>query len=135
MGPTSVSTASAAAAVGKVRAKLGVMSRSTLSERQALSLKETKVSDAVWVSQTTFPAPQENDILQAIISVTKSLGNGDEVIEWPEPVPVNVEWTSQRSSHEIESSRSQLSEEEKYLKLMKSAPSRMTILYVHGGAY
>ena len=135
MGPSSMSTASAADAVEKVRAKLGVKSRLTLSERQALSLKETEVSDAVWVSQATFPAPQEDDIRQAIIAATKRLGNGDEIIEWPQTVPIRVEWTSQRLSHEKESSRSQISEEVKFLKLMKNVSSRMTILYVHGGAY
>ena len=41
---------------------------------------------------------------------------------------------SQRSSHETESSRPQIFEEVNFMKLMKNAWSRMTTLYVHGGA-
>ena len=42
---------------------------------------------------------------------------------------------SQRCSHETESSRPQISEEVKFLKLMKNDWSPMTNLYVHGVAY
>ena len=41
---------------------------------------------------------------------------------------------SQRSSHETESSGSQLSEGSKFLKRMRNASSQMTNLCFHGGA-
>lgn len=62
MRTASVSAASTAAAVEKVRAKLRALSQYTFSERQTVSLQESKVPDAVWVSHATFPAPEEDDI-------------------------------------------------------------------------
>ena len=136
MPSATISAASAAAAaIGKVRAKLRALSQSTLSERQAASLKETQVPDVVWVSHATFPAPKEDDLRQAMIAVIRRLGNGDERFDWPETVSVQVEWTGQRFSHETKTSRSQISEEAKFLKLMQNVSSPMTIFYVHGGAY
>ena len=110
MRNASVSAASAAAAVGKVRAKLRAMSQSPLSERQAVSLKETQVPDAVWVSHATFPAPKEDRLRQAIIAVSKCLGTGEEEFDSPEIVCVKGEWTGQRSVSERETSKSQISE-------------------------
>lgn len=135
MPSATISVASAAAAIATVRAKLRALSQSTLSERQAASLKETQVPDVLWASHATFPAPKEDDLRQAMIVVIKRLGNGDERFDWPETVSVQVEWTGQRLSHEKDSSRSQISEEAKFLKLMKNVSSPMTIFYVHGGAY
>lgn len=69
-----MSAASTAAAVENVRAKLRALSQSTFSERQTVSLQESKVPDAVWVSHAAFPAPVEDDIRQAMIAVIKRLG-------------------------------------------------------------
>ena len=135
MHKASVSASSAAAAVDKVRAKLRAKSQSTLSERQALSLRETQVPDAVWISHATFPAPKEKDLLQAIVAVIKCLGTGEEKFDWPETVHVKGEWTGQRSLSEQETSKSPISERAKFLKLMNNVTSRMTILYIHGGAH
>ena len=135
MRPTSISPASTAAAVEKVRTKLRAKSQSTLSERQVLSLKETPIPDAVWVSHATFPAPKEDDLRQAMIAVIKRLGNGNERFDWPETVAVQAEWTGLRSPNEKETSRSPISEEAKFSKLMGNLSTQMTILYVHGGAY
>lgn len=135
MCPGSISAATAATAVGKVRVKLRIMSQSTLSERQAASLKESRVPDAVWVSHATFPASEEDDLRQAIFGVIKRLGNGDERFDWPEVVSVQAEWTGRRSANEIETSSSQIPEAVKFAKLMEDLTTPMTILYIHGGAY
>lgn len=130
-----MSPTSAAAVIEKVRAKFRGLSQSTLSERQAVSLQQTQVPDALWVSHATFPAPEEDDLRQAMIAVIKRLGNEDEQFDWPETVSVQAEWIGQRSLNEKETSTSQISEEAKFVKLMANVSTRTTILYVHGGAY
>ena len=135
MRTASISPASATAAVERVKAKLRGLSQSTLSERQRVSLQESQIPDAVWVSKATFPAPEEDDLRQAIVATIKRLGEGDEEFDWPETASVQAEWTGPRSSHEKETSRSQISEKAKFLNLMNNVSTSMTILYVHGGAY
>ena len=135
MHTASISIASAAAAVEKVRGRLKALSQSTLSERQSVSLQEPQIPDAVWVSKVTIPAPEEDDVRQAVVAAIKCLGDGDEKFDWPKTASVQVEWTGSRFSHEKDTSRSQISEETKFVNLMKNFSSRMTILYLHGGAY
>ena len=62
MRTPSISPASATAAVERVRAKLRGLSQSTLSSRQRLSLLETQIPDAVWVSKATFLALEEDNL-------------------------------------------------------------------------
>ena len=135
MRTASISAASAAAAVERVRVKLRGLSQSTLSQRQLVSLQEPQIPDAVWVRKATFPPPEEDDLRQVIVAAIKRLGEGDEEFDWPETVSVQAEWTGPRSSREIETSKSQISEKAKFLNLMNNVSTRMTILYVHGGAY
>ena len=76
MRTTSISPASATAAVEKVRTKLRGLSQSTLSERQRVSLQESQIPDAVWVSKATFPVSEEDDLRQAIVATVRKKRRG-----------------------------------------------------------
>lgn len=136
MGPTStISAPSTVTAIEKVRAKLRAVAQYTLSERQTASLKEVQEPDTIWVSHATFPPPPEDDMRQAMFAVVKHLRSGNEIIDWPTMTPVEVEWIGQRALDEQAIPKSLFSEKDKFSKLMRHVSSRVTILYIHGGAY
>ncbi|KAL1589323.1 hypothetical protein WHR41_02139 [Cladosporium halotolerans] len=112
---------------------------SPVGKVQASTLKDPGVKGKTWVAKATIPAPRENQegIRHAVFKAIDELSNGKPEYTHPNLVDTEVEWTGFRPNAGNNESMPNISEEEKYKRLM-AEPTRTsdtTILYFHGGAY
>ena len=113
-----------------------------LSEVQASTLKDPGVKGKTWVATATIWAPsaEEAGLIDAVVNAIEDLKPRDAgTFRYTKPdlVDIEVEWTGFRPTAGKEEPLPDISEVEKYNRLM-SEPSRTsetTILYFHGGAY
>ena len=108
---------------------------------QASTLKDPGVKGKTWVANATIPAPKEDQegIRQAVFTAIDQFSESDSRIEYTKPslVDTQIEWTGFRPNAEKNETMPDISEAEKYSRLM-AEPTRTsdtTILYLHGGAY
>lgn len=106
---------------------------------QAGTLKDPGVKGKTWVANATIPAPKEDqeDIRDAVFKAIDDMAEGSVGYTRPSLVDTEVEWTGFRPDAGKNETMPDVSEEEKYQRLM-SEPTRTsetTILYFHGGAY
>jgi hypothetical protein len=107
---------------------------SSASEMQRRSMKDPGIKGRMWVANVTMPKP-ESDILDALLEVIDHLKEGDETFETPEVLEVTAEWTGYRKGVSKKAPQPQISEQEKYAKMMEEVEEDLTVLYFHGGAY
>ena len=105
-----------------------------VSKQQRGSLKDPGVKGPMWVSKVALPKP-EVEVRDALIKVIEDLKEGCETYGVPSLVDVGAEWTGHRSGADGKFTLPDISEEEKYKKLMEDVKEDMTILYFHGGAF
>ena len=106
---------------------------------QASTLKDPGVKGKTWVANATIPAPKEDQegIRDAVFKAIDDLAEGDVEYTRPSLVDTEVEWTGFRPDAGKNETMPDISEAEKYQRLM-SEPTRTsetTVLYFHGGAY
>jgi acetyl esterase/lipase len=103
-----------------------------------MSLKDPGIKGRIWVSKTTMPKPEEDDIRRGLFKAIEALKEPGEApggYTEPELLPVEAEWTGYRSGATKNSADLRAGEEEKFRELMKEVSSPATVLYFHGGAY
>ncbi|KAK2757354.1 hypothetical protein FQN54_004868 [Arachnomyces sp. PD_36] len=105
-----------------------------IGKQQRGSLKDPGIKGPMWISKVTLPKP-EIEVQEALIKVIEELKEGGETYDVPGLVDVEAEWTGHRGDANGKSTLPDISEEEKYSKLMEEVKEDMTILYFHGGAF
>ena len=109
---------------------------------QATTLKDPGVSGKTWVAKATIPAPAEDEegLRDAVFQAIDDMKLPDAPpLNYTKPnlVDVEVEWTGFRPDAAKTDKLPEISETEKYQRLMTEPcrTSETTILYFHGGAY
>ncbi|KAL2014193.1 hypothetical protein VTN00DRAFT_1718 [Thermoascus crustaceus] len=105
-----------------------------VSKQQQRSTHDPGVRGPLWVSKVRFPRP-EDDVRRAVFAAIDALKTGGETYDEPGVMPVEAEWTGYRSGVGRRTPLPDISEEEKYKRLLKESPADMTVIYFHGGAY
>ncbi|KAK6434115.1 hypothetical protein LTR95_009698 [Oleoguttula sp. CCFEE 5521] len=112
---------------------------SSIGKVQAATLKDPGVKGKTWVAKATIPAPKESEegVREAVFGAVDAMAEGQVQYTKPGLVDIGVEWTGYRSEAGANEVMPNISEEERYAKLM-AEPTRTsdtTVLYFHGGAY
>lgn len=110
----------------------------SITETQAMTLKDPGIKGRIWVSTVAAEVPPENhirDILLAVIDTMREDRSGAGLSGIPEIAPIEAEWTGYREKATPDTTLPPISEAEKYEEMMKECKSSPTILYFHGGAY
>lgn len=106
---------------------------------QASTLKDPGVKGKTWVAKATIPAPKEDQegLRDAVFQAIDAMADGNVDYTRPGLVDTEVEWTGFRPTAGKSETMPDISEEEKYKRLMAepTRTSETTILYFHGGAY
>ncbi|KAF2274151.1 uncharacterized protein EI97DRAFT_435514 [Westerdykella ornata] len=108
----------------------------SITKQQRLTTRDPGVKGNVWISKLKCDVPPEDHVRETVFGAIKEMGTGDEE-KWDEPfaAPVEGEWTGYRKEATPQTPEpAQLSEPQKYEALMKETTSKVTILYLHGGA-
>ncbi|KAF2191179.1 alpha/beta-hydrolase [Zopfia rhizophila CBS 207.26] len=107
----------------------------SITKQQRLTTKDPGVKGKVWISKVKFEVPGEDDVRQWLFKAIEEMKHGGELYAKPEAKPLEAEWTGYRDGvSDTEPEPPNLSEAEKYEKLMKEVKSDVTLLYFHGGA-
>ena len=109
-------------------------------EVQSTMLKDPGIKGKMWIAKATMPAPKEQGVREKVFEAVEQMkveGAGDAKYTPPELADVEVEWTGYRPGAGKDEAMPDISEEEKYKRLMDepSRTSETTILNFHGGAY
>lgn len=110
----------------------------TISKSQSASLVDDGVKKNMWVSKIVLPKPPEDNVRQVLFSIFEKLKEPGEALggyREPNLLPVEAEWIGNRPKEKLDSPEPNISEEKKYLEMMRHVVSKTTILYFHGGAY
>lgn len=111
-----------------------------ISKVQKRTLMDPGVKGKTWVAKAVIKKPEdkeEGDVEDAVCKAVDGMKKGEIKYTRPGMSDVEVEWTGYRPDAAKDEAMPDVSEEEKYKRLM-SEPSRTsetTILYFHGGAY
>jgi len=112
---------------------------SSLGKVQATTLKDPGIKGKIWVAKATVKAPAatEETMRDAVFKAIDDMNVGEISYTKPELADTEVEWTGYRPDAGKEETLPDISEEEKYERLMgeSTRTSETTILYFHGGAY
>jgi acetyl esterase/lipase len=119
-----------------LRDMLGPSNKMTpITKLQRLTTKDTGVKGKIWVSKVQLKTPEEDDARQLVFKAIQEMGDGME--NWTKCDMHNVEgeWTGGRAGvSDTEPEPADVSEQEKYAKMMGEVKSKVTLLYFHGGA-
>ncbi|EMC92694.1 hypothetical protein BAUCODRAFT_46535, partial [Baudoinia panamericana UAMH 10762] len=112
---------------------------SPVGKVQAQTLKDPGVKGKIWVARATIKAPKSEDesLRDAVFKAIDDMKESEVQYTKPELVDTEVEWTGFRENAGKDEPLPQISEEEKYKRMM-AEPTRKsdtTLLYFHGGAY
>ena len=105
-----------------------------ISKQQKASLHDPGIKGKMWISKTTFPAPEKDDILDILNRAVEDLKEQSEKYTPTVMAAVEAEWTGYRPNVDNHRQRPDLSERQHYSKLMSDVKSDVTVLYFHGGA-
>ncbi|CAK1360625.1 Acetyl-hydrolase [Cercospora beticola] len=118
-----------------------------ISKVQAQTIKEPGKKGKTWIADATIPRPPASDeegseapgLRNAVFKAVDDMAPNKEELSYtkPELVDIEVEWTGYRPDAGKDETLPDISEEEKYKRLM-AEPTRtsdVTFLYLHGGAY
>jgi acetyl esterase/lipase len=109
---------------------------SPISRSQKMSTKNTPIKGKIWIANADIPAPQEDDFVQAVLQAIKEAdGRSGVYAGEPKAAAITAEWTGWRKDAKPDEPLPEISEAEKYEKLMAETESPTTVLYFHGGAY
>lgn len=111
---------------------------SPVGKIQASTLRGPGPKGKMWVAETSIPAPSDDGLREAVVKSVDEMNEGGEVYSVEKlSTPMRAEWTGFRPNVGNEDPLPDISEEEKYKKLMAepSRTSKTTVLYFHGGAY
>lgn len=116
-----------------------------ISKVQAGTIREPGKKGKTWIADATIPKPPHEDedegsgVRNAVFKAIEDMAPNKETLTYtkPELADVEVEWTGYRPDAGKDEPLPDLSEEEKYKRLMAEPcrTSDVTILYLHGGAY
>jgi acetyl esterase/lipase len=108
-----------------------------VGKTQAQTLNDPGAKGKLWTAKVTIAAPLDESIRDATFTAIADLGDGTETYQKPSLSDIDAEWTGFRPGAGAEEPLPNISEQEKYQKLMDepSRSSKTTILYFHGGAY
>ncbi|KAF2723076.1 hypothetical protein K431DRAFT_283241 [Polychaeton citri CBS 116435] len=111
----------------------------TISKLQTGTTKDPGIKGKMWIATDTFSAsaPEDESLRQAVFDAIDELKEHDVQYEKPVLGDLEVEWTGFRPDVKDSQPLPQISEEEKYKRLMAEPyrTSNTTVLYFHGGAY
>ena len=112
---------------------------SPVGKVQATTLKDPGIKGKMWIAKATIPAPKENDesLRSAVFRAVDDMADGPVNYSKPGLVDIEVEWTGFRPEAGKEERLPDISEEDKFKRLMDEPQrtSNTTVLYFHGGAY
>ena len=103
-----------------------------ISKQQKASLHDPGIKGKMWISKTTLPAPEQDDVLKLLNQAVEDLKEPSEKYTPTVMAAVEAEWTGYNVDHHRQ--RPDLSERQHYSKLMSEVTSDATLLYFHGGA-
>lgn len=110
--------------------------RIPLGQAQRFGLRDPGIKGPIWIAKVTLEAPKDvAGPQQALVWAIKELGDGYETYTLPKLTTVEAEWTGYRNGVDKDAPELQISEEEKYSRMMSEVESELTVLYFHGGAY
>ena len=121
--------------VKTLRSMLDSSHPAPISKQQKASLHDPGIKGKMWISKTTFPAPEQNDVLKILNQAVEDLKEPNERYTPTKLATVEAEWTGYRANVDNHRQRPDLSEREHYSKLMSEVKSDLTVLYFHGGAF
>ena len=107
---------------------------SPIGRTQRFTLKDPGVRGRMWIAKVTVPRPEESDVRDQLFKAFDGLKEGHETVITPEIRPVEAEWTGYRAGVDPKAPELDISEGEKYQRLMQEVESDATVLYFHGGA-
>lgn len=112
----------------------------TITQTQKLINKDPGVKGRIWVSNYTAPASSGSGIRDAMIRAIVGLQEGSPLPtslldSLSDAAPVEAEWTGYRAGATENAKPPAISEQEKYVEMMREVKTPTTILYFHGGAY
>ncbi|KAJ4299558.1 hypothetical protein N0V90_004804 [Kalmusia sp. IMI 367209] len=108
-----------------------------ISQMQAQSSRDRPAKGRVWISRSSFPAPPDSGLKDALFEVIDRLSMPDHIIMAPEELAqadVGVEFIGTRNGASADESEPNVEEPEKLRLLEKETKSDIIILYMHGGA-
>ena len=117
---------------------------SSISAQQRFSSADPGIKGNTWVAKVTLPKPLEQDVLLKVLEAVEDLKRGfaeDGQYKRPQLRDVEAEWTGDRAGIPPDTPEPNVSEREKYARLMHETASSpetedcTTILYFHGGAH
>lgn len=112
---------------------------SSVSKAQRASLRDAGVKGKKWISKYTIPAPKKDgdNVAENVHRVVDELAEGGKPVAWekPEVADLKVEWTGWRKDANAKDTLPDVSEGEKYGKLLEEVTSDIVVLYFHGGAH
>ncbi|CAF9934660.1 hypothetical protein IMSHALPRED_009792 [Imshaugia aleurites] len=120
--------------VKTLRSLLDPSQPSPISKQQKASLHDPGIKGKMWISKTTFPAPEQDDVLKILNQAVEDLKEPSEKYTPTVMTAVEAEWTGYRANVDDHRQRPDLSERQHYAKLMSEVESDATMLYFHGGA-
>ena len=114
----------------------------SIGKLQAETQKDPGIKGKTWIAKVTMEAPDAKDegLREAVFKATEDMKPKDAgALKYTRPdlVDIEVEWTGYRAEADAKEPLPDISEGEKYKKLMDepSRTSETTLLYLHGGAY
>lgn len=111
----------------------------TFSQAQRRTVNKLPVRGRIWISTYTTPVPPEPESITAALGkVIETLNNPDVPvprIQLPDVVPVSGEWTGYRAAAKENEPAPKISDQDKYIEMMKEVKKPTTVLYLHGGGH
>lgn len=120
--------------VKTLRSMLDSSHPTPISKQQKNTLHDPGIKGKMWISKVTFPAPEQDDVLNLLDQAVEDLKEPGEIYTPAVMAAVEAEWTGYRPNVDDHRPRIDLSERQHYSKLMSEVKSDVTILYFHGGA-
>ncbi|KAF3898032.1 Acetyl-hydrolase [Trichophyton interdigitale] len=106
----------------------------SVSKMAEVRLTDSSIKGYMWISNVTVPKP-EDDVLEALVKAIRHRGEGGETFDMPDVRAVEAEWTGYRKGASEDTPIPDISDADKYERLMEDVDDDMTIFYAHGGAY
>jgi acetyl esterase/lipase len=112
---------------------------SPIGKVQATTLKDPGIKGKIWIAKDKIkaPGPEDESLRAAVFKAIDDMKDGEVTYTRPDLVDTEVEWTGCRPGAGKEDPLPDISEAEKYKRLLDepSRTSETTLLYFHGGAY
>ncbi|KAM0262307.1 hypothetical protein ACHAQJ_001776 [Trichoderma viride] len=124
--------------VSLIRSLLTPATPRPISHAQKLTTRNTEIKGKIWISSYASPPPPETDIRDSLLQVLESMRDPNvrgSSARIPSFAHVEAEWTGYRAAASKKEHLPTISENAKYIEMMKECQEPTTVLYFHGGAY